>query len=78
LIDSVRNTQITTQRLCFPEELKVLVGDHLGPYFSDRPASTVAPKFYRPLFPCRLNAPRGHVLRFSTGVLHAASKSDAM
>lgn len=36
VIDSVRNTPITTHRLCFPKELKSLVKEHLQAYLSDR------------------------------------------
>jgi uncharacterized protein len=35
LIDSLRNTSITTHRLCFPKELKDVVREHLQPYLSD-------------------------------------------
>lgn len=36
LIDSIRNTRIAVQRVCFPEEVKDLVTKHLQPYLTDR------------------------------------------
>jgi hypothetical protein len=35
LINSIRNTPVTTQRLCFPKELKSLVYKYLSPYLLD-------------------------------------------
>jgi hypothetical protein len=36
LIDSIRNTRIAVQRVCFPAEVRALVSKHLQPYLSDR------------------------------------------
>jgi uncharacterized protein len=46
LIDSVRNIQVVTQRLCFPEEVKDLVKKHLSEYLTDR-IETSSPKPYQ-------------------------------
>jgi HD superfamily phosphohydrolase len=35
LINSIRNTPVTTQRFCFPKELKLLVYQYLAPYLLD-------------------------------------------
>jgi hypothetical protein len=36
LINSVRNTRVTTRRLCFPKELRPRVEEYLRPYLSDK------------------------------------------
>jgi len=47
LIDSVRNTQIITQRLCFPYDVTNLVEKHLREYLTDRIETGTSPKPYQ-------------------------------
>jgi len=47
LIDSVRNIQIVTRRLCFPAEVQDLVKRHLAEYLTDRIETGTSPKAYQ-------------------------------
>lgn len=55
LIDSVRNTPITTHRLCFPKELKPLVKEHLQSYLSERIGNGSATKRRSGTAPAKMN-----------------------
>jgi uncharacterized protein len=47
LIDSVRNIQVITQRICFPAEVKDLVKKYLAEYLTDRIETGAFPKPYQ-------------------------------
>jgi hypothetical protein len=47
LIDSVRNIQVVTQRICFPAEVRDLVKKYLAEYLTDRIETGASPKAYQ-------------------------------